>query len=229
MIRLGELCIIPFVEKQEMGKFIDLTKQKFGRLTVIERKENNKRKNAQWLCQCNCGNYSIVVARDLRNSNTKSCGCFQKDQTRSASYIHGYGSVKIKNRTYKTWAQMHHRCNNPNSQNYKNYGGRGIKVCKKWWKFEGFLQDMGERPLNMSIDRIDNDGHYCKKNCQWSTAKGQARNRKTNRLFTIDGITKCLAEWCEIYQKSYHKVWYRIHRGWTPEEALELVPRKKKK
>lgn len=207
-----------------MSQPSDLIGQKFNRLIVIERKESDKWGNVQWLCKCDCGNYNVVTTRDLKNSHTKSCGCLHKEIITK----HGHGSQE-KSQIYKTWGDMKGRCNSSSHKNYKNYGGRGIKVCKKWEEFEGFFQDMGERPPNMSIDRIDNNGDYCKENCKWSTRKEQMRNTRQNKLITINGETKCLIEWCEIYQKSCKLVGRRISRdGWTPEEALELIPRKNK-
>lgn len=201
-----------------MPTFIDITGQKFGRLTVIERAINDKYNNTRWLCQCGCGKEKIIRSTSLRNKITKSCGCIHDNCpiTHSHSYT----------RTYKTWQHMVQRCYNPNDSAYKNYGGRGIKVCETWLKFEGFLQDMGERPPDMSLDRVDNNGDYCKENCRWANAKEQNRNRgEYNKLITINGITKCLAEWCEIYHINFQKAWYRLNNKWTPEEALELTAR----
>ncbi len=208
-----------------MGKLIDLTGQKFGRLIVIKRVENDNSGHVQWLCQCDCGEGTMVQGGNLKNSNTKSCGCLHTETITQ----HGHSSRSIISKIYRIWIQMIQRCTNPNVKNYKNYGGRGIKVCERWRQFENFLQDMGEKPSGLSVDRIDNNGDYCKENCKWSTRKEQNRNTRQNRLITINGITKPLAEWCEIYNLNYKTVCTRIYRGWTSEEALELVPRKKKK
>lgn len=99
---------------------------------------------------------------------------------------------------YRTWIDMKKRCYNANSKDYKDYGQRGITVCDKWLhSFLAFYEDIGKRPVGLSIDRIDVDGNYESSNCKWSTPKEQARNRRSNRLVTIDGITKVLAEWIE--------------------------------
>jgi len=216
-----------------MGKFTDLTGQKFGRLTVIERAENIPSGKTWWLCQCKCGNQTIVRSDSLKGGVTKSCGCLHKElsfERCKQRMKHGHSMVNIVSKTYSIWRNIIQRCNNPNCRNYKNYGGRGIKVCDKWLKFEDFLQDMGEKPEGLSLDRVDNNGNYCKGNCRWATWKEQQRNSRNNRLITINGETKCLAEWCEIYKKPYQTVYNRINRyKWTPEEALELIPRKKHK
>lgn len=211
-----------------MGKFIDLTGQRFGRLTVVKRVENNKHGHAKWLCQCECGKHIIVCGYSLKNNNTKSCGCFKKISLYKKNYKHGHSCRKKTSKTYQVWEHMIRRCKNPNVKNYKNYGGRGIKVCEAWLKFENFLQDMGERPEGLSIDRIDNDGNYYKENCKWSTRKEQNRNKRNNILITINGVTKCLVEWCEIFNLKYNMVKSRIYRGWTIDEALEIIPQRKK-
>lgn len=215
-----------------MGKFIDLTGQRFGRLTIVKRVENSNTGLTRWLCQCDCNKQTVVASGHLKSGHTKSCGCLRKELPKLEFHNlkHGHNRRNKTSQTYKTWKTMIQRCTNLKNPDYKNYGGRGIRVCEAWLSFEGFFQDMGERPPNMSLDRIDNSGDYRKENCKWSTAKEQARNMRTNRLFTINDITKCLVEWCEIYDKPYHKVWERINKyHWTPEEALELVPRKKRK
>lgn len=127
------------------------------------------------LGQCNCGVIKQFRLNDLRNGHTKSCGCYKKEK----STKHGYHKTK----TYCSWVCMLSRCNNSNYRRYKDYGGRGITVCKRWLKFENFLVDMSNRPEGKTLDRINNNGNYCKSNCRWATSKIQTRNRKTNRKY----------------------------------------------
>jgi len=216
-----------------MSKFIDLTGQKFGRLTIVERIENAKDGHAKWLCQCKCNNNTVVYSTNLIRGLTRSCGCLNKELTIKRNYKHGHSYKNKISNTYIIWQGIIQRCNDSNHGAYKNYGGRGIKVCDRWQQPKGqgfinFLKEMGKNPGGLSIDRINNNGDYCKENCRWSTIKEQIRNRRNTIWITIDGITKCLAEWCEIYHIDYKKVWGRIYQyGWTPEEALELILRRK--
>lgn len=125
---------------------------------------------------------------------------------------------------YIVWEKMRHRCNNPNNRDYKNYGGRGIKVCDQWNNsFEIFYNDMGQRPSNKhQIERINNDGNYEPKNCKWATKKEQARNRRNNRLIEYKGQNKTLSEWSEILNISYSVLQARIDRyKWTIERSFE--------
>lgn len=119
---------------------------------------------------------------------------------------------------------MKSRCFNPSDQHYPYYGAKGIKVCKRWLKFENFLKDMGIPPTpRHSLDRIDNSGNYCKKNCRWATAKEQNRNQTTNHLITYKGRTQCLAAWAEEYGIGWHLLWDRMHRSHPPMSFEEAI------
>ena len=151
-----------------MGKLIDITGNNYGYLTVICRSDNIKRRT-MWECQCMCGNTTIVEGNKLKTGHTKSCGCFRDN----FSITHGMTNTP----TYSSWENMIQRTTNPRSSYYKDYGGRGVTVCKRWLKFENFYKDMGERPKNKTLDRIDNNKGYSKKNCKWSTKSEQQWNR----------------------------------------------------
>ena len=122
---------------------------------------------------------------------------------------------------YRAWKAMHYRCDNPNSKAYMGYGGRGIKICERWCKFENFLRDMGTAvTLNHSIDRKDNDGNYEPDNCRWATRKEQQNNIRSNRQYNIRGITKNLMQWIEVSSLKYSTVERRLAHGWPIEKAL---------
>ncbi len=162
---------------------IDLSGKKLGRLTVIKQSGRNKDKRILWLCICNCGSSVIVSGKLLNNGDTKSCGCLRQQLATK----HGHSKTK----TYHIWQQMIQRCYNPSDISYGNYGGRGITVCSKWLTFDNFFEDMGEKPHNRSIDRIDNDEGYNRFNCQWATPKQEAQNRRATCYVTHNSKTQC--------------------------------------
>lgn len=131
-------------------------------------------------------------------------------------------------REERVWQGMKQRCYNSNAKEYKWYGGRGIQMSKEWFEdFYSFYNDMGPRPEGTSIDRIDVNGDYCKDNCRWATPIQQARNTTTNNIIVYNNEIKCLEEWAEILNIKSNTLNYRLRRGWSIEEAFEIVERKK--
>lgn len=159
-------------------KLIDLTGQKFGMLLVLERTKNKGEKVA-WKCKCDCGNTTIATSSDLKQGNTKSCGCLNHKPC-NLRHGHCYNSV------YKTYCNMKTRCFNKNDIRYKDYGGRGITVCEEWKNsFQAFYDYVSKLPhfneKGYSLDRINNDGNYEPDNVRWATAKTQANNRRNSK------------------------------------------------
>lgn len=205
-------------------KPMDLTGERFGRLSVVGRCETRSGKHILWECFCECGSSCTVITASLRSGNTKSCGCWQADSKIGRRSTHN----KSHTRTWESWSSMKKRCLNPNDVNYHRYGGRGIGICERWLEsFENFIEDMGDRPKGMSIERIDNDGNYELGNCKWAAGKEQARNRRTTRLLNFRGETRCLTEWGEITGLNPRSIRNRLDAlGWDVERALTTPARK---
>lgn len=207
-----------------MSHYHDLTGQVFTRLTVIRRAENAKNGTAMFECKCSCGALVIKKGINLRSGSTKSCGCLRfgenADRMRLVPGSHGHCTGGTSP-TYYSWKNMRARCLNPKRFAYHRYGGRGISVCDRWYHFENFLQDMGERPEGMCLERIDNNGNYCPENCRWASIKEQTRNTARNVWITHEGVTMCLADWSKKLGGSSTKLYRRLKAGWTMERALK--------
>lgn len=186
---------------------------RFCRLTAVRKIKKHGR--PYWICECECGEAAEVYQNHLRTGHTTSCGCRRRDG--SIRRTHGMKGTRI----YAIWKDMRKRCNNPNSKAYKNYGGRGIRVCKEWDDAGVFYADMGDPPTNKhTLDRIDNDGDYCAENCRWATRKEQMRNNRRNLVMSLNGVSMCASEWAETLGMSVGNISRRKGLGWTDEQTL---------
>lgn len=181
-----------------MAKALDLVGQRFGRLTVTERTENNKHGNSVWICKCDCGKTVKVVAHQLICKKTQSCGCLKTEQLlvtrvnskrrenlKSALTTHGGSETRL----YRVYYGMLTRCFNKKHKSFNTYGGRGITVCDDWkdnfsafqeWAMANGYDETAQRG-QCTIDRIDVNGNYCPENCRWVDAKTQASNKRNNK------------------------------------------------
>jgi len=200
---------------------------RFGKLVVLEATARRSAGSVKWLCLCDCGNKVEVSSGNLRSGHTLSCGCHKKEATgKTCKRIftkHGHGKTKAQTPTYRSWLHMKDRCNNPNNTEYKNYGGRGIKVCERWCDYSNFFADMGERPKGKTLDRKDVNGNYEPSNCQWATNKEQGNNKRTNRLIEYNGEIQTITRLAEKYKVRRSNLYYRLSHGYTVEEAIKKI------
>lgn len=199
-----------------------LAGRKYGRLGVLELVGRDGEGRRLWRCACDCGSGAIVnvSTRDLRSSRVESCGCL-KQRIWSAAKVANTTHGQSKSRIYRIWQAMRNRCRNDQSPAFGNYGGRGITVCERWSSFENFLFDMGHPPRGTSIERINNEVGYNPENCRWANRVEQARNRRTNKFLTYEGISKTQQEWAELFGVSRERISHRLKLGWSVKDALE--------
>src|SRR6266576_2014728 len=188
---------------------------RFGRL-VIESRDTFRA-----LCRCDCGGTVNALVSNLRNDHVRSCGCLRKEVTIARSTIHGSARRKMKSRAYGVWCGLHKRCYSLSSADYPNYGGRGIGICDEWREdFSAFLRDMGETPVGLSIERLDNDKNYSKANCKWATRLEQNNNTRQNRFVVFNGKRQTLAQWGRETGMKPHSIRRALESGKTPEEIF---------
>ncbi|MDD3157464.1 hypothetical protein [Anaeromusa sp.] len=215
-----------------MSAFIDISGQKFGRLTAVQRVTKAGEKT-KWLFSCECGKSHIATLNNVRSGKTLSCGCLHSEisariarkiseKARCVNTIHG----KKNERIYTTYSNMKARCYNQKNTHYSRYGGRGITVCTEWrnspqaffdWALKNGYTD------ELTIDRIDNDKGYCPENCRFVSQATQLRNNSRNVFVTINGSTKVLADWVKALGISRGKVARAMSQGMSPVEAIDYA------
>lgn len=213
-----------------MSKLIDITGQKYGKLTVVGKAPclpNNT--NTRWLCLCDCGKETVVAGCHLKQGKIVSCGCARDkemfERIAQQNRTHGESRTKL----YMTWQGMKWRCYDPTNSGYKNYGGRGIRVCDEWkddylafkkWALENGWDE------TLTIERDDVNGNYEPKNCRWATVKEQGFNKRDTVRVNYKGENISLRFLYEQKERPVHfdTVTYRLELGWDIDTALNTPP-----
>ena len=205
----------------------DFIGKKFGRLEVISFSHKDKYYKKYYVCKCCCGNFTTVLQKNLISGNTKSCGCLWKEKKKKSLTKHNMRHSTL----YGKWAGMIQRTKNKNKKDYKNYGGRGIKVCEEWSNkkygssnFISWALKKGYRD-GLTIDRIDVNGNYCPENCRWIGLKEQQRNKRNNNFITYKGKTLCATDWETLMGFRRGLIYARQKLGWSVEKILTTKSR----
>jgi hypothetical protein len=208
--------------------------QKFGLLTCISMYRTES--ITFLVCECECGKVKTYRGANVINGQSKSCGCWRQKFPQKKPWISKRNKLRSthnmsQTRSYNIWRGMKQRCLNDKCKDFANYGGREITICESWLKFENFLSDMGEAPKKMQLDRIDNDGKYCKENCRWTSTSVQGNNKRTNVFIEYGGERKTIADWSRAVGLERKTLEYRIRIGWDHKKALttpSLINRRNK-
>lgn len=207
--------------------FVDMKGKKVGWLRVLKRGKDRRRRNGKncvvWICRCRCSKVFGALGIHLRSGRTTSCGCKRELMLPRSRITHG----RSRTTEYRSWAMMRQRCGNRKNGSFKDYGGRGIKVCKRWIKFENFLRDMGLKPgPGYSIDRKNSNRGYRPSNCRWATKGTQSLNKRNVRILRL-GKTKLTArEWAKVLGICHRTILNRINKmGWSIKKALTTKAR----
>lgn len=200
-----------------MGKFVDRTGQRFGRL-LVESRADSVTGRTYWNVLCECGTRKAVALSALMGGRTQSCGCLHDEAARRSLTTRG----KSGTRTHRIWKGMVARCTIPSASGYPEYGAVGITVCDRWRSFENFLADMGECPEGQTLDRVKNELGYEPGNCRWADRVTQNTNRSSVRMVSVGGETHSISEWARRIGISEATLRFRIRRGRTPQEAIAM-------
>ena len=216
-----------FKEGCNVSRALNLTGERFGRLVVVKRVENDKHGNARWLCKCDCGGETITTTTCLRQGHTHSCGCYGLEQLKKgskASVTHNLSRTPL----YQSWTLMKQRCFNSDRRDWMEYGGRGITMCDEWLDSKMFFKWALENDYEKgkTLDRIDVNGNYEPSNCRWATLKEQGRNKRNNIHVTVNGTEYVLSELAEQFNLPYPTVWQRYKQGDRGERLIRPIETK---
>ena len=199
-------------------KMPDIINKTFFRLTAIA--ILSEYKNYKVSCVCSCGNKTEVWGYNLVSGHTRSCGCLDKEtMEKGKNFKHGYSHTN----EYNSWVDMRKRCYTETYKDFKNWGGRGIKVEATWLGkqgFQNFIKDMGNCPKGFTLERINNDKNYGPTNCRWASRLEQGNNKRTNRCIEFKGMCKTFAQWSRYTSIPYYTLQYRFSHNWDVERAL---------
>lgn len=189
---------------------VDITGQRFARLTVLGYAGKNRHNKSLWKCVCDCGNETIARADALKSGDKQSCGCLNRENKSKECIKRNTKHGMTHTRLYAVWCDMRRRCNNQKMPEYKNYGARGIKVCTEWdndfklfndWAMKNGYDENAPHG-DCTIDRIDVNGDYCPENCRFVDLMVQGGNKRNNKRITHNGITMTQSEWARYYNKN---------------------------
>lgn len=205
-------------KRNSKGQFVkgenikDLTGKRFGRLEVVELANRRSGRKAYWLCKCDCGNFKEVRSDCLKV--VSSCGCLKKEQDIINLGVENNHKLS-KHELYSRWNAMINRCDNPNSPAFKNYGGRGIKVCEKWHDVKEFIEwaENNGYKEGLTIERKDVNGNYEPSNCCWIPPEEQHYNKTTSVFVEYEGETLTVMQWAKRYNIPRGEVWSYRTKG----------------
>lgn len=197
-----------------MGTLENLSGCRFGRWLVTDTHER-RNKRTYWECVCDCGQTRFVLAQNLKNGESVSCGCFNRELASKRLIEHNSKGYDTKERLYNIWKLIKARTLNKNSPAFNYYGGRGIRICDEWKTYKPFMEWAKANGYkdDLTIDRIDVNGDYCPENCRWATPKQQSNNKRNNRVLEYQGEKLTLAELSEKTGISYCTLKYRANHG----------------
>ena len=198
----------------------DYAGKRFESIEILALTGASSPKGLLWHYKCDCGNTGAGVGHRLKER--KACPECARNAQRNKVTKHGHAKSEGKTSLYNTWASMRSRCNYTKHHSYKDYGGRGIKVCKRWDNFALFAFDVGEKPSpELQLNRIDNNGDYEPNNVEWTTARENSNNRRSSKYIEYNGKSMTARQWCEELGVPYHLVKQRLVLGWDVKTALE--------
>jgi hypothetical protein len=197
---------------------------RFEKLVIVGEAPKRGNNIRHYECRCDCGVVKEMSLYVLSNG-VFSCGCYRRPEKapRKKRNLHPEGELESKRPEYRAWLQMIHRCYNPKSTSYPDYGARGIRVCDAWQtSFAQFLRDVGKKPgKKFSLERENVDGDYEPGNVYWATIRTQSRNKRNSRVFTLGGKTQTLTDWARERGLNISTVWKKVSRGIPIEDALK--------